>query len=248
LLLVASTLLAVADGSGLNEFRSVAFVAASVLHSLENRRSVIDSVNVIAVEPDLVEPTDRSLLRRFRQGEGDAATQLYLRYAQRLIAFAEKQTSQSLAIRFDPEDVVQSVFRTFFRRATEGGIQVPAGEELWQLLLVIALNKIRRLGKFHRRQRRDVRTTVSTETIRDTDTMGQEASFRMLRMVVDEALEQLPAFQRTMIEMRIQGYSIVEIAEHTQRCRRTVERVLRQFRDYIAEYIDTDDNATPTLG
>src|SRR4051794_30331946 len=84
-------------------------------------------------------PSDQSLLQRFRRGQDDAPTLLYLRYAERLRALAAKQSSPSLAARVDPEDIVQSVFRTFFRRAALGHYNVPDGEEIWKLLLVIAL-------------------------------------------------------------------------------------------------------------
>src|SRR4051794_3013940 len=93
--------------------------------------------------------SDRSLLRRFQGGRDDAATQLYLRYAGRLHALARAQSGADLKARVDPEDLVQSIFRTFFRRAARGDYEVPEGEELWQLFLVIALHKIRDAGSFH---------------------------------------------------------------------------------------------------
>ena len=82
------------------------------------------------------EPSDGSLLRRLRKGEQDAATRLYLRYAKRLHGLATAQTGQDLKSRVDAEDIVQSVFRTFFRRAQEGHYEVPDGEEIWKLFLV----------------------------------------------------------------------------------------------------------------
>src|SRR3954452_13006529 len=106
-------------------------------------------------------PSDHSLLRRFRRGQEDGPTLLYLRYAERLRALAATQMAQGLAARVDSEDIVQSVFRTFFRRAAEGQYDVPEGEEIWKLLLVIALNKVRSVGAFHRAARRDVRQTGS---------------------------------------------------------------------------------------
>src|SRR5437867_3654775 len=102
-------------------------------------------------------PSDRSLLGRIRRGQGDAATLLYLRYADRLRALAIAQCSSDLARRVEPDDIVQSVFRTFFRRVSRGNYNVPAGEELWKLFLVIGLNKIRAAGAFHRAAKRDVR-------------------------------------------------------------------------------------------
>jgi RNA polymerase sigma-70 factor (ECF subfamily) len=109
--------------------------------------------------------TDHSLLARYRKGEQDAATQLYLRYAARLQSWASSQTSSVFTARFDEEDVVQSVFRTLFRRVSDGLYDVPPGEELWQLLLVIALNKIRKLATFHRAQKRDVGKTLGSDEL-----------------------------------------------------------------------------------
>ena len=185
-------------------------------------------------------PTDVSLLQRFRKGEEDAATELYMRYARRLISIARRNTSEQLASRFDAEDVVQSVFRTFFRRAAEGSYDVPPGEEIWQLLLAIALNKVRRLGKFHRRQRRSVDRTSSADLGPLVDSADSETPMAMLQIVVDEALQQLPELQRTMIEMRIQGYAVPDIAVATGRGRRTIERVLRRFRAYMADYLEDE--------
>src|SRR3954462_13845992 len=101
--------------------------------------------------------SDRSLLARLRGGQQDAATELYLRYAQRLRALVRARCSTQLARRLEPDDIVQSVFRRFFRRVLQGDYDVPPGEELWGLLLVIALNKIRTEEAFHRAAKRDVR-------------------------------------------------------------------------------------------
>ena len=111
-------------------------------------------------------PSDGSLLRRIQGGEEDAATELYLRYSNRLINLARNNTAPELAVRFDPEDVVQSVFRSFFRRASTGGYDVAEGGELWRLLLVLALNKVRALAIHHRSQKRNVSKTVGGDGVR----------------------------------------------------------------------------------
>ncbi len=90
--------------------------------------------------PVQVEPSDQVLLHRFCPGETDAATALFVRYAKRIRALARKQTEGDLQLRLEPDDLVQSIFRTFFRRASVGQYHIPAREELWKLLLVIALN------------------------------------------------------------------------------------------------------------
>lgn len=190
------------------------------------------------------EASDRSLVRRFREGQADAPTQLYLRYAQRLRALAEKQASAELVRRVDPDDIVQSVFRTFFRRLAVGHYDVPEGEELWKLLLVIALNKVRATGGHHRAAKRDVRRTISGEA--GDAALGQapgqdETALAILRMVVDEVLVALPESHRRIVELRIEGHEVEEIAAAVGRSKRTTERVLQEFRNRLGSIIHEVD-------
>jgi RNA polymerase sigma-70 factor (ECF subfamily) len=190
-----------------------------------------------ALEPALGVPpgdktSDKSLLRRYRGGQREAATQLYLRYAGQLHALAQSQCGPDLAVRVDPEDIVQSVFRTFFRRVSQGHYDVPEGEELWKLLLVIALNKIRATGVHHRADKRDVRHTVTGarfEQVLQTQAARDEAALHELQLVIDEILEGLPASHRAIVELRIEGYTVQEIARKTERSKRSTERVLQEF-------------------
>src|SRR3954463_5467181 len=103
------------------------------------------------------DPSDHSLLKRYRSGNEEAATALYRRYAQRLRGLARAQLSAELARHVPVDDIVQSVFASFFRGVNQTLYDVPAGEELWKLLLVIALHKIRAKGNYHHRARRDTR-------------------------------------------------------------------------------------------
>lgn len=181
--------------------------------------------------------TDSSLLRRLQKGNEDAATQLYLRYAERLRLLARAECSPELARRVEVDDIVQSVFASFFRGVGRGFYDVPAGAELWRLLLVIALNKIRAKGAFHRAAKRDVRLTVGEDFIDHAGKAERETDhtpIALLRLVIDEALGQLPPVQKQMILFRIEGFEVAEIAEKTQRSKRTVERVLQDFRKKLA--------------
>jgi len=189
--------------------------------------------------------TDRSLLRRFQAGQEDAATKLYVRYSHRLEALARAQTGKQLSTRIDPEDVVQSVFRSFFRRAVESGYEVPAGEELWQLLLVLALNKIRSLATFHHAKKRDVSRTSSPAGNKHwdpEDTNSENLAYQTMRLVVQELVATLPAPQDRIVELRIEGHEVQEIAKQVNRSNRTVERALQQFRKRLASLIDTGES------
>ena len=61
---------------------------------------------------------------------------------------------------------MQSVFGSFFRRARQGYYDVPDGEELWKLLLVLALHKIRDKSAYYHAAKRDVHRTIGGEGAR----------------------------------------------------------------------------------
>jgi RNA polymerase sigma-70 factor (ECF subfamily) len=188
-------------------------------------------------------PSDRSLLRRFRSGQPDAATELYLRYAARLRALADGQTAPDLAPRLDPDDIVQSVFRTFFRRASKGQYDVPEGEDLWKLFMIIALHKVRSAASFHRAAKRDVRATATSlvDAVADPHLAApDELALATLRMVIDELLAALPPSMRTIVELRIEGHDVEAIARRTQRSLRSVERALHEFRARLRPLIRED--------
>jgi RNA polymerase sigma-70 factor (ECF subfamily) len=180
-------------------------------------------------------PTDGSLLRRFQRGSEDAATELYLRYASRLRQLAQARCPADLAQRVDADDIVQSVFSSFFRRARAGHYAVPDGEELWKLLLVIALNKIRTQGNFHRRACRDVRATLPVELLPEDlpDKQHDETALAQLKLVIAEALQGQPEVYQEVVRLRIEGHDVVEIARRVHRSRRTVERALVEFRELL---------------
>lgn len=191
--------------------------------------------------------TDHCLVNRFRDGEQAAATELYLRYARRLQALTVSKTPDVLATRFDPEDVVQSVFRTFFRRVNEGLYDVEPGKQLWQLLLVISLNKLRKMAKHHRAQKRDASRTQGSAALEEAEQFAaggraqqDEASLAILQMVIDELLADLTDSQRNIIRLRIEGHAAAEIAERTKRSKRTVERVISDFRRELSDQIHGD--------
>jgi RNA polymerase sigma-70 factor (ECF subfamily) len=187
--------------------------------------------------------SDRSLLRRFRGGQPDAATELYERYAERLRALAARQCAPDLAPRLDADDIVQSVFRTFFRRAAQGQYNVPEGEDLWKLFMIIALHKVRSAATFHRAAKRDVRATATG--LSDAST-GQHLvapdgmALATLRMVINELLGALPPSMRTIVELRVEGHEVEEIARRAQRSRRSVERALHEFRARLSPLIRED--------
>lgn len=180
-------------------------------------------------------PSDSELLNQLKSGDDCAATALYRRYAERLLKLAQVHTGPGLARRLEAEDVVQSVFRTFFRRAADGHYSLPDGDELWKLFLVISLNKIRKKSDYNRAAKRDVDRTQSIGSSQLSD--DDEAS-HVLRMTVDELIAELPPSHRGVIRDRIQGFEVADMAERNQVSRRTVERILQSFRERMRKELE----------
>ena len=104
------------------------------------------------------------LLHRWLAGDAEAAGQLFQRYSAKLTGLASKHLSDRLARRSDSEDVIQSVFRTFFGRSSRGEFTINSSGELWRLLVTITLAKVRDLARRHTAAKRDIRMEVGGGT------------------------------------------------------------------------------------
>lgn len=183
--------------------------------------------------------SDTELLCQLEAGHEEAATVLYHRYAERLIRLAGKRSTGMLSNRVEAEDIVQSVFRTFFRRAVTGHYKLPEGEEIWKLFLVISLNKIRKKAEFYGAAKRDVKRT---QAIGDQQLASADTSSQVLQLTIEELISRLPTQHQGVIRDRIQGYDVGEMASRNQLSRRSVERILQSFRQQMQLELVEDGN------
>ncbi len=191
--------------------------------------------------PKVPVESDSDLVKRVQVGDNEAATLLFHRYAVRIRGLAHKQTSPELRLRFDDDDVMQSVFRTFFRRMARGTYNLPDGDELWGLLLVITLNKVRALAGRHRALRRSVRATLplaGNDLQQQSNSNHDHESAAMLTLTLREFAETLTPDEHTILDLRMQGFGVAEIATECGRTRRTVERILQKLRHSLRKRLD----------
>src|SRR4029450_11721998 len=87
-------------------------------------------------------------------GDERTVADFWEQFGERLSRLAQRHLSPRLNRRVGADDVVQSVCRTFFRRARQGEFELADAEALWRLLCVITLTKCRLVARFHRRGRR----------------------------------------------------------------------------------------------
>jgi RNA polymerase sigma-70 factor, ECF subfamily len=168
--------------------------------------------------------------------EEQEARQLFDRYVESLLALARRRISQRLASRVDPEDVVQSVFRTFFAQLKAGRYRFEQQDDLCKLLMRITVHKTLRHIAFHEADKRSPRLEVGQE---------DEAQKRILELLDHEPtpettvtfLDQLEHFlsrlrpeERQVVEMRLQGYTNEEIATRLGTYDRKIRRVVERIR------------------
>ncbi len=185
----------------------------------------------------MAEDESQKLLEKYRQGDEAAAEALFLRYVHRLVALARSRLSPKLARRIDAEDVVQSAYRSFFVDAREGKFALRQSGDLWRLLAVITLNKLRGQAEFHTAGKRQLSVEQSVSK-HDVCAAAAEAVTREhspeQEMVVLEEIELLTEgmdeTQRRIVELRLQGFQIDEIAADVRRSERTVRRVMEKVR------------------
>jgi DNA-directed RNA polymerase specialized sigma24 family protein len=58
-------------------------------------------------------------------------------------------------------------------------------------------------------------------------------AFTVLKMTIEELLNDLPDGQAEIVRLRIEGHTLAEIAKITGRALRTTERVLQGFREKL---------------
>ena len=178
-----------------------------------------------------------------RGGDPQAAEQLFARYAQRLTCLAEQQLSRKLAARLDGADVVQSVFRTFFRRSSAGEFRIDSSAELWRLLVQITLQKARAYGRQHTAGVRDVAAEEpggGAAFLREI--VAHEPGPEEAAVLIDQIetlLRGLPPLYCDLLQLRLEGHSVSDTAVRLGVSRRTVHRGLHLLQQRLTRDADS---------
>jgi RNA polymerase sigma-70 factor (ECF subfamily) len=178
------------------------------------------------------------LMVRLRSGEDDAAREVFERFAARLVAMARGRFNRLLTRKVDPEDVVQSAFRSFFVRHRAGTFEVGGWDGLWNLLTLITLRKCADRARFFLAARRDAAREASGPdagcgsgawlVALDRQPSPEEAA--ILAETVEHLFRDLGAHERPVLELCLQGYTVPEISVRLGRAERSVRRLREQVR------------------
>ena len=175
-------------------------------------------------------------LDRLKQGDDDAAAEVFQLYANRLIGLARSRLDSRIRQKVDPEDVMLSAFNSFFRRQRNDAFDLNGWDSLWALLVGITVRKCGRQIATFRSAKRDVSRELRPSSDSSPPTYEGAAAeptpeeAAMLVEMLEGMLKDLSPRDRTIVAMRLEGYNILEIAEKVERTERTVNRTLRKVR------------------
>lgn len=185
-------------------------------------------------------------MERWRNGDEYAAEVLHNRYVAKLLNLVGRHLANRFNPRLAADDVVQSVFGSFFHGAKEGRYEFECENDFWKLLLTMALNKVRNTVRHHQTQKRD----LSKESF-STNSAGAEGIVAHLRSpqrvareylefleCLDELFEHLSPREQKLLRYQVEGYTQQETAEKLNVNERTIRRMILRIRNRAADLLD----------
>jgi RNA polymerase sigma factor (sigma-70 family) len=161
-----------------------------------------------------------ALLERWRADRRSGVSEIYHRYARRLLEIVEARMSRSMRGSIEPADIVQTVFGSLLCVVPPADIRRES--ELLAYLATAARNALSDRHRYSTRQRRDARSEQRIEDVSGFEghllranptpsevAMGNETHARFLR-----ALAELPTMQRDVyVEAKLIGCTSAEGAQ-----------------------------------
>ncbi len=181
--------------------------------------------------------SDQILVARMRAGDDQAAAEVYHRYVKRVFGLVHRQMADRLKAAVQPEDIVQSVFKSIFRGLNSGDYDAPESGTLWHLVAIVAVHKVRRNARRRNAGKRDDRKTQSLDALTHFDPSGS-TSPEEFEIAVRESIEGLKPIEQQVALLRVQGYAVEEISNKLERSRRGVERTLQKIREKLIQALD----------
>ena len=177
-----------------------------------------------------------SFVKSLRAGDPSVTKEVFDQYVDRLVGMARKRISMRLASRIDAEDIVQSVFRTFFHRAKQGQFEFNAEDDVCRMLARITVHKTLRQVAHHQAGKRNAsRDAGSGDDSQDlvVNLLSKEPSPDEATQLLDQMevfLASLRPEERQILEHRMQGYSTLEISKKLDITDRKIRRLMERIR------------------
>ncbi len=174
---------------------------------------------------------------QLRDGDEQAAAQLWERFFTKLTAVARHHTRGRSFPIADDEDIALSAFRSFCVGLQKGRYNELKGRDsLWRLLLVITARKAADQFAYDGRAKRDSKRVVSVQSENEMiqNLVSQEPTPEMAAEFAEQLSASLDALARDDLRQvalsKMEGFTNSEIANQMNRSVSTIERKLRTIR------------------
>lgn len=181
-----------------------------------------------------------TVIEGLRAGDDLAARQLVRRFTGQLIVLARRRLDSALTYKVDPEDLVQSVYKSFFKRLEVGQCEFDTWDSLWGYLALLTVRKCLDRAEYYRAACRSLGrerplTAEAMWTILSREPTPPQAL--ILIEMVEQFMAGLDQRGQDVLSLHLQGYSIGEIGDQLGRAPRTVRRTILRAKNRLRTYL-----------
>jgi RNA polymerase sigma-70 factor (ECF subfamily) len=184
------------------------------------------------------------LLKELRRQDANSAQRVFDRFQRRLIVLARDKLDSRVRQKLDPEDIIQSVFGTVFRRLAEGQFRLESWDSLWALLTCITVRKCDKWRDYYHAARRNIGAEITARVSEGESLTGWEfidreptpAEAATLAEMVQKLLHGLDNGEQEIAGLILQGLSPSEVCERVGSTQSKVYRVRRLVRDRLERW------------
>lgn len=179
------------------------------------------------------------ILNNVKLGDATAESNVHQKFVGRLVSLAGKRINARFKAKIEAEEIVQSVFFSFFRRNRRDEFVFDDWNDVWALLVKITVrkcaNRVEGFLSAKRDVNREAREVDGNTPVRTLTVEPTAEEIAVFNESLDNLFDELGELQKEVIVLRLQGYSNLEISEKIGRSERTVYRTLNQVRDIFVK-------------
>jgi RNA polymerase sigma-70 factor, ECF subfamily len=178
----------------------------------------------------------------------EAARIIWERFAPRLTQLVRRHLDHRIFRREDEQDILQSMFASFYQGQYLGKTTPASRKELWKLLVRITMCKVVNTAHRHLADRRDIRRERSerpcdpekshfVDWMRDHVDRAQPTAQDRVAVVeeVERLLHLLPEELRQIVLWKLEGFTNAEISPMIGKTVRSVELKLQLIRKILVK-------------
>ena len=177
----------------------------------------------------------RELLARAQQGCEDAARELYDTYGAHVLRCVRNRMWRRLRSKFDSQDFVQSVFKSFFHDGSKlPDFQTPA--DLIAYLRSMAEAKVNQESRRRRELKRDATRELPLDVSSEpsgphpTTRLPTPSTVAIFRERYERVVERHPETEREVADLRLEGNTFPEIGEKLDMDPSHARKILRRLK------------------